>query len=188
MVKTRRVWDGFFKVDLVQAEGKEWEVVRATPAICLLLYNKTRDNVILLTQSRASMVSNKNFTGIMTEVVAGRLDKEGWTPQEIASDEAWYEAGVKIPPEKILLLNSGVPVASSAGITNEVVYYAYGEITDDDIDFTKAVFGDPKEGEQIKRHFFSVEEFEKHTCDTLHTFVFKNWFLLMRWENIHAKR
>ena len=118
----------------------------------------------------------------MTEVVAGRLDKPGLTPQQIASDEAWHEAGVKIAPEKIFLLNDGEPVASSAGMADEVVYYAYGETTDEDTDFTKAVFGDPKEEEKITRHFFSLEEFENHICDTLSTFALKYWFLNKRYK------
>ena len=184
----RRVWDGFFKVDVVNFQGRNWEVIKATPAICLLLYNKTRDNVILITQSRASMISAKKQTGIMTEVVAGRLDKDGWTPQQIASNEAWHEAGVKILTEKIFLLNNGKPVASSAGITNELVYYGYGEITDDDVDFGKAIFGDPKEGERITRHFFTIEEFENHVCDTLSTFALKYWFLHKRFLDNQTKK
>lgn len=180
----RRVWNGFLKIDIVKMMGREWEVVRATPATCLFLYHKDRDKVVLITQSRASVVSPKRPAGLMTEVVAGRIDKPNLTVQQIASDEAWHEAGIKIDPEKMHLLNNGEPVASSAGITDEMIYFVYGEITDENVDFTRAIFGDPKEGERINRHFFSPEEFENHVCDTMTTILFKYYFL---WEREIAK-
>ena len=178
-MKTQRVWDGYFKVDVVEtiSEGKR-EVVRARPAICLLLHNPSKNNVILIMQNRPAMILNKRPYGTITEVVAGRLNKSNHTPRQIASDKAWHKAGIRIAPEKIMLLNNQIPMASSPGFSDEMVYYAYGEIGNENIDFTRGTFGDPKENEHTTRVFFTIEEFENHICETIHTFALKHWFLL----------
>lgn len=187
-ITEKRVWNGYFKLDVVKADGITREVLRTKPAICLLLFNTETNEMVLINQTRLSMVSKKRPAGIMTEVVAGRLDKPGYTPEDIASDEAWHEAGIEIPPEKIELLNNCVPMASSAGMTDEIVYYAYGEITSKNIDFKKAIFGDPKENERITRIFFSLEQFENHICDDTHVFALKYWFLLKLEREKNQKR
>lgn len=184
ILKIKRAYDGYLAVDILETPQKQWEVVRAKPAVVLFLLNKSNNCALFVRQWRASMVSRENPSGILVEAIAGRLDKPGLSVLEIASSEAHEEAGVIISPQRIQYLNYGKPLASSAGMTDERIYLTYGEITNNDIDPKKTRFGASGEGEEILgRLYIPVSDLKMQAWDNMHTALLVEKFLRAKRRN-----
>ena len=138
------------------------EVVRTKTgrySVGFLVYDPESDSVVLVEQQRAAMISSENPTGFIVEAPAGRCDRPESVKATIAR-EAEEEVGAKIDEDQIEMLNSGIPVAMSPGILDELMYLAFirlrpGQLSPDQ------VFGVAKEGEVIVRKLIPSNE----TCD-----------------------
>ena len=172
--RTKVLHDGFFRVLKVFTPYGMREVVRATNSASLLLHDKTRNIVLLITQPHAALACEGNPQGHIIEAIAGRFDCD-LSPKALIVKEALEEAGVTITEDDVEFLNNGEPMALSAGITNEVSYLAYAEITSEMVEQSERIFGVRKEGEHIIRIWMSVDDFLNHTCQCVKLFAYQQW-------------
>lgn len=172
----KRVYDGFFKVDIVDMPQGKREVVKATNSVTILFYNVSNRCVLLIREPRAAMISPENPQGLMIGNVAGRFDVN-LSPKALIVKEALEEAGITIGEEDVTLLNNGQPLAVNAGMTNEKCYLAFATIGWDDYEPDEKNFGNPQEGENIERIWMTVEEFAKYQPECLRVFTLQQWFL-----------
>ena len=177
-MKIERIRGKFYPTDLVTLDsGVKREVVYATDAVAILLYNIEKKQIILVRQLRVPiLLRGEVLGGCVTEVVAGRLDKPEKSFKEIAIEEAFEEAGVTISEEDIEVLNFGVPPASSSGMTTECCYLLYAEIKSGKLKHKKT-YGLKNEGEQTTRICWPVEDLDKFPWYDMKTFALIQWFL-----------
>lgn len=176
MVRTR-VHDGFVKVDEVVTPLGKREVVIATDSVAFLVYNRTDDEVLLVTQDRAPMIRDDNPTGTIMEVGAGRFDKVIGVVGLVKA-ELHEELGVtNVPDDAIVILNDGIPLALSPGVLTERQYLAFVEVMRDQIDSTKRLYGAADEREQIERRFIPVSQLVGKVFDDMKTWALVQWFL-----------
>jgi len=174
-MKSKRVYDGFFKVDLVDTPQGPREVVKATDSVTILLYNISTRRVLLISEPRASMITERNPKGLMIGNVAGRFDVD-LSPRALAVKEAKEEAGVTLRESDIVLLNNGQPLAVNAGMTNEKCYLAFATIGWSDYEDEK-IFGNRQEGEKIERIWMPILDFKEYQPECLRVFTLQQWFL-----------
>lgn len=174
--KRIRVYDGFFKIDVVDTPAGTREFLVETDAVNILLYDPVGDAVLLVRQPRAAMITEENSEGLITETVAGRFDvKLG--PRGLAAKEAGEEAGVHLREEDIILLNDGKPLAISAGATIGRVYLAYAKIPPGAYEVAERIFGADGEGESITRLWIPTKALSDYPCEDLRVFTLIQWFL-----------
>ena len=102
-----------FKGSFIAVEQDEEtgnEIVRAADRAGVLIYVKDLDSVVLVEQYRPAMKDHV-FQGHSMENFGGRYDNT-LTPAEVMVKEAAEEAGVRLDPVRVVLLNSGKPVAN----------------------------------------------------------------------------
>ncbi len=105
LLDRRRVYDGFFKLDLVThrfrrrdgalSEPLERIVFERGDAVAVLPYDVARRCVVLVRQFRLP-VHLREGRGWLWEVIAGGIDG-GRTPEAVALAEAHEEAGLTLP-------------------------------------------------------------------------------------------
>ena len=176
MENTERVYNGFFKVDLVKTPRGTQEVVRATDSITILFYNSSDKTVLLVREPRTSIITEENPQGLMTGNVAGRFDVD-LSPRALAVKEAFEEAGITINESDVVLLDNGLPMAVNAGMIDEKCYLAFAIIETHNIETDERIFGNPEEGESIERIWMTIEEFVKYQPECLKVFTLQQWFL-----------
>ncbi len=176
-MQIRTVYDnGFYRVELVQTRDGQRTRIVCADSVSVLIYNRTRDAVLLVRQPRVCAIRADNPEGLLTEVVAGRFDvKLG--PKALALKEAREEAGVNVLEDQVELLNSGEPMYLSAGIITERVYLAYLKVDDSMVEQNERVFGEACEGERISRVWVPVEELPSYVCEDVRVFTLIQWFL-----------
>lgn len=172
------LYQGFVTVEKVNG----MEVVRSTNSVAFLIVDKFCKIALLISQDRPAMVNQYNPLGTITEVPAGRFDLRIGV-KGLVVKEAKEEVGIDVREEQVILLNDGLPLALSPGILSEKTYLAYIET-----DLAKCmsdisqIFGNPDEGEQIKRIVVGFDELSKMHFDDLKTFALVQWFLCERKE------
>ena len=174
----RRVigWNGFFKIVVVHRDdGRLREFLEASDSVSLLVYDRDRRRILLVRQIRESQERADNPGGYITETVAGRFDCD-LGAAALAAKEACEEAGVTIRSDDVVLLNSGRPMAVSAGSTAERAYLCYAEVGADAIEEAERVFG-VDDGEDITRVWIPVDELEKYVAEDVRVFALIQWFL-----------
>ena len=171
--------EGYFQFQIVGTTAGLKELLRAKDSVSILLFNKESRHIVLVEQARVAMIRDDNPDGLIIELVAGRCDKN-MTPQEIAASEAWEEAGVTISPKRIELLNFGIPMAVSAGSTDERAHLMFAEICNADMDWTKEVFGLASENEVTRRILVPINDLETYECRDIRTFALIQYFLKRR--------
>ena len=91
----------------------------------VLLYNKIKQTVILVSQFRMPTYLNGNTTGMMIETCAGLLD--GDDPETCVIKEAEEESGFRVSHvEKVF------EAYMSPGAVTEIIYFYVAEYNDDD--------------------------------------------------------
>ena len=132
-----------YRMSYVQCErNKSWDLVIQKPSVAVVVYNKTRNKLVLVKQFRPSVyatVLHKNSSdthsstnldgdiGITLELCAGIIDKVNKTPKEIAQEEVLEECGYDVPLcnfEYIQKFLSGV------GISGANMHLFYTEVND----------------------------------------------------------
>ena len=171
-----RVFDSFVKVDRVITPAGDREIVLSRDAVAILLYHRHSDCIVLINQQRVAMITEENPEGMFTEVVAGLFDLEIGI-KELMVKEVAEEAGISLTEEQIELVNNGMPLASTPGGNTERIYLGYAEISSEQIDTSRRVFGLKEEGERITRTFVPAEELESMTFHDMKTWTLVQWFL-----------
>lgn len=158
----------------------EFYIARVKDAVAILIYVRAWDKVVFISQDRPGAVCAANPTGRLTEVPAGRLDYEA-TVCEIAANEAYEEAGIRLDPNYIELINNGEPMTVSAGALTERIYFAYAEIGPEHVEEGE-FFGNEEEGEYIQRRFIAAQTLPYCVFDTASAFALVQWFLANKYE------
>ncbi|MBX2813979.1 MAG: NUDIX hydrolase [Myxococcales bacterium] len=157
----RILYDGFARLEAWKVPELSFEhlVLRSTDSVACVLVDKVANRVLLVRQQRPAIIRADNPLGVITELVAGRLDVD-LGPKALAVKEAWEEAGVTLREDDIKLLNGGQPVALSGGILTERSYLAVAYISPEHLsgeDHDR--FGREDEGEHIERRWMSLADF-----------------------------
>jgi hypothetical protein len=156
--------DSFVRLSKVPTSDGPRLVLYASDSIALIVtvkYANGERGIVLVRQPRAAVITDQDPDGFFEELIACRIDKDGYTLADYIVDEASKEAGVNIDRSKIRILNHGQSVALSIGVLTERQYYVAIEVSSDDILEVgdDHWFGDTTEGERIKRSIVPVEEF-----------------------------
>ena len=79
---------------------RTWDITRRGQAVAVLLYDPDRDTVVLIEQFRLAPLLS-GFSPWVVEVVAGLVDHEGESDEDVARREAIEEAGLAVQGELI---------------------------------------------------------------------------------------
>jgi ADP-ribose pyrophosphatase len=157
-------FEGFFKINKFRFRHKmfgggmsQWverEIFERGDAVAILPYDPVRKKVILVEQIRIGALRNDANSGEsnpwLLEIIAGMVDKQHESLEEVATREAHEEANLDI-----LELTPMLNYLSSPGGTTERLYLYLGIV---DSTNTGGVYGLPEENEDIKVHVFDVDD------------------------------
>lgn len=151
------------------------EVFVRHEASVVLLFDPARDAVVLIEQFRAPALG-KTETPWMLELVAGLIDKDNETPEEVARREAVEEAGCDV-----LAL---IPIARympSPGGSDELVHLYLGIV---DSEGVGGLHGLEEENEDIRVHVVSLTTvrtlLDAGRFNNAATLIALQWLLLNR--------
>lgn len=128
------------------------EVMDRGHAIGILLFDPVKDKIALVEQFRCGVYLNGDYPWVL-EVVAGMVDHENETPQDVALREAQEEAGAKVTA-----LEHITRYYSSPGGITETLELFCGRV---DVDTLPAYAGLDVEDEDIRIVVLDVAEAEK---------------------------
>ena len=157
---TKRIlYKGFFslleyrfqyrKFDGSVSEMVTREILERGHAVVLLAYDDKRDEVVLIEQIRIAAIDTQDSPW-MLELIAGMMDHENESTEEVARREAMEEAGIVIGKCKPIISY----LASPGGLT-EQLHVLVGQV---DSSTAKGVHGLAEENEDIKVHVVSREQ------------------------------
>lgn len=169
------VYDGFFKVVIIDVGNGPRERIEASDSVNILLFDKVNKRIILARQVREAMIREDNPDGLITETAAGRFDVN-LSPKALMVKEAKEEVGVTLTEDQIELLNFGYPMALLAGVITERAYLGFAEVTPDQIEQAERVFG-VDEGEHIKRIYIPADQLETYICEDMRVFALIQYLL-----------
>lgn len=158
---TKRVFDGFFKMDEITVEAEKHNggkqqlkrlIFERGHAVSVLAYDPHQDNVILINEMRPGMLAAGD-NPFEDSLPAGMIDK-GETALQAAKREMFEETGLKLKDARVI--HSGAFV--SPGGTSEKIALVFGVISS-----AKAggVHGHVSEGEDIKTVVMKADQFIK---------------------------
>ena len=129
------------------------EVLRAGPAVAILLYDPAPQKLILIEQFRVGAYVNQKVNQLasawLLECVAGKID-EGETSEVAARREAMEESGCQVQE-----MEFAGAYLSSPGTSDELVSVYLGRV---DSARVGGVHGEASEGEDIRTVVLSVDE------------------------------
>lgn len=157
---TKRIlYKGFFslleyrfqyrKFDGSVSEVVSREILERGHAVVLLAYDDKRDEVVLIEQIRIAAIETEDSPW-MLELIAGMMDHENESIEEVAKREALEEAGIVVGQCKPIISY----LASPGGLT-EKLHVLVGQV---DSSTAKGVHGLAEENEDIKVHVVSREQ------------------------------
>lgn len=157
---TKRIlYKGFFslleyrfqyrKFDGSVSEVVSREILERGHAVVLLAYDDKRDEVVLIEQIRIAAIETE-YSPWMLELIAGMMDHENESIEEVAKREALEEAGIVVGQCKPIISY----LASPGGLT-EKLHVLVGQV---DASTAKGVHGLAEENEDIKVHVVSREQ------------------------------
>lgn len=157
---TKRIlYKGFFslyeyrfqyrKFDGSVSDAVTREILDRGHAVVLLAYDDKRDEVVLIEQIRIAAIDTQD-TPWMLELIAGMMDHENESSEEVAKREAMEEAGIMVGQCKPIISY----LASPGGLT-EQLHILVGQV---DSSTAKGVHGLAEENEDIKVHVVSREQ------------------------------
>ncbi|MCX8595917.1 MULTISPECIES: ADP-ribose diphosphatase [unclassified Gilliamella] len=157
---TKRIlYKGFFslleyrfqyrKFDGSVSEVVSREILERGHAVVLLAYDDKRDEVVLIEQIRIAAIEAEDSPW-MLELIAGMMDHENESIEEVAKREALEEAGIVVGQCKPIISY----LASPGGLT-EKLHVLVGQV---DASTAKGVHGLAEENEDIKVHVVSREQ------------------------------
>ena len=151
---TRRVFDGFLKIDEVtvsfdriagagRIEGLKRLVLERGDSAAVLLHDTDADEVLLIEQVRAPAIAKG--PAVMREVVAGVIEP-GETAQDCIRREIAEEIGYRVP--KSALKRIGTFYVSPGGTSERIVLFYAPVKADQHVD--PGATGEASEGEDIR--------------------------------------
>ena len=157
---TKRIlYKGFFslyeyrfqyrKFDGSVSDAVTREILDRGHAVVLLAYDDKRDEVVLIEQIRIAAIDTQD-TPWMLELIAGMMDHDNESSEEVAKREAMEEAGIMVGQCKPIVSY----LASPGGLT-EQLHILVGQV---DSSTAKGVHGLAEENEDIKVHVVSREQ------------------------------
>lgn len=157
---TKRIlYKGFFslfeyrfqyrKFDGSVSEMVSREILERGHAVVLLAYDDKRDEVVFIEQIRIAAIDTQASPWIL-ELIAGMMDHDNESTEEVARREAMEEAGIVIGQCKPIISY----LASPGGLT-EQLHILVGQV---DSSTAKGVHGLAEENEDIKVHVVSREQ------------------------------
>ena len=152
------VYKSFTQIDVVKLKHRlfaggispiiQRELVIKPEAIGVFIYDPHLDAVLLIEQFRVGALSHPNPWQL--EIVAGLVDGQGESLEDVAKREVMEEAGVEL-----LRLEKVMTFLLSPGGSNERFTLFVGQA---DLSLAGGVFGLPEEGEDIKVKVVSATE------------------------------
>ena len=157
---TKRIlYKGFFslyeyrfqyrKFDGSVSDAVTREILDRGHAVVLLAYDDKRDEVVLIEQIRIAAIDTQD-TPWMLELIAGMMDHDNESSEEVAKREAMEEAGIIVGQCKPIISY----LASPGGLT-EQLHILVGQV---DSSTARGVHGLAEENEDIKVHVVSREQ------------------------------
>lgn len=137
------------KFDGTLSESVTREILERGHAVVLLAYDVKLDKVVLIEQIRIAAIETQDSPW-MLELIAGMIDHQGESIEEVARREAIEEAGVTIGRCKRVLSY----LASPGGLT-EQLHILVGEV---DSSTANGIHGLAEENEDIKVHVVNREK------------------------------
>ncbi|MWP45938.1 ADP-ribose diphosphatase [Gilliamella sp. Pas-s27] len=134
------------KFDGSMSEVVAREILERGHAVVLLAYDAKRDDVVLIEQIRIAAIETQDSPW-MLELIAGMMDHENESYEDVARREAMEEAGVTVGRCKPIISY----LASPGGLT-ERLHILVGEV---DSSTATGIHGLAEENEDIKVHVVS---------------------------------
>ena len=107
----------------LNGEDRDWEIVKASDSVAILIYNQDSDSFVCVKQFRPAVyLQDKSTTGVTLELCAGILDKD-LSLEEIASEEIYEECGFKVEADKLSKITSFYTSVGFAG-SKQHLYFA----------------------------------------------------------------
>ncbi len=177
-------FDGFFKLKKAQLRHRlfkggwsnvfEREICVRGDAVGILLYDPRCQKFALVEQLRMGVIGRKQSPWLL-EIVAGMLDKDAESEEQVARREALEEAGLEV--EQVEYILSYYP---SAGGSTERMSLFCGKVNLQDV--AGGVFGLIEENEDIRLHIMPVNEalawLHQGKLENAMTIITLQWFQL----------
>lgn len=125
------------------------EILERGHAVVLLAYDVKLDQVVLIEQIRIAAIETQQSPWIL-ELIAGMVDHEGESLEEVARREAKEEAGIEIGRCKPIINY----LASPGGLTEQLHIF----VGETDATKAKGIHGLADENEDIKVHVVTREQ------------------------------
>jgi ADP-ribose pyrophosphatase len=155
-----------------------YDVLRRGGAVAIILYDPDRDEVVLVEQFRLPPLI-AGFSPWITEVVAGLVDKEGESNEDVARRESVEEAGAEVIGELIPIQ----PYLPTPGNSDETVMLFCGRV---DSSGAGGIHGLAEENEDIRVVVRTLAELETMVeagqIETGHTLICLYWLFRHREE------
>jgi 8-oxo-dGTP pyrophosphatase MutT (NUDIX family) len=171
---------GFLSVEKDQENGHL--VVVSTDSVGILMYDLVSEKVILTVQSRSPMKGITGDDGTLTEVPAGRFDRDLGVIG-LVIEEVKEETGISISGSDVAILNNGMPLALCPGTNTERMFLTAVEVDLSAVYQDDEVYGKEEEGERIKRLVISFSDFLSMNFQDM-----KTWALAQYLKSVLAKR
>ena len=187
IINKENLYSGFYSLNKYefthQKHDGSWtnkvtrEIFHGTQVSSLLPYDPIRNEIVLIQQFRAGVISRYDDS-YLYEIVAGMIDKNEY-PKDTAKRECLEETGCRV--KKIIPIQSYFPAPGSS----ESYYHLYlGEINSFD---GERIMGLENENEDILVKSFKVEEIrkmlKKKVIQNGLTLVALQWFFLEYYKN-----
>ena len=111
----------------LNGEDRDWEIVKASDSVAILIYNIDSDSFVCVKQFRPAVyLQDKGTNGVTLELCAGILDKD-LSLEEIASEEIYEECGFKVEASKLSKITS---FYTSVGFAGSKQHLYFVEVTE----------------------------------------------------------
>ena len=107
----------------LNGEARDWEIVKASDSVAILIYNQDSDSFVCVKQFRPAVyMQDKATNGVTLELCAGILDKD-LSLEEIASEEIYEECGFAVEASRLRKITSFYTSVGFAG-SKQHLYFA----------------------------------------------------------------
>ncbi len=104
-------------------EERNWEIVKASDSVAILIYNEDSNAFVCVKQFRPAVyMQDKETNGVTVELCAGILDKD-LSLEETASEEILEECGFRVEPSDLEKITSFYTSVGFAG-SKQHLYFA----------------------------------------------------------------
>jgi len=195
ILSTRRVYDGFYKVDELQVRFTRfqggWSPIlcreqygRFEKVVAVVIYDPEALTTLLVEQCRIGPLSYwQDERAWLLEPVAGHADT-GESLEDACRRETREEAGVEI--RNLEYVNMFFP---TPGGGRERLYVFAAQA---DLSRVPLLGGHAEEGEDIKLHVLSFEEVARRLqagqFNVASTLIGMNWLIFQKWPQLNEKR